>query len=147
MQRKFILRLILIEIFFTASLFSTILSPAEITNMVSEIKKERVGISLATLETTTSPFIINVPKKKQPSKIKEAPQILAPREVVYTLKAILNKAAFIDTEWYKQGDNIGDYIVGHISSSSVVLDSTSGKNKILSLEKKKKMFKLNRGYK
>ena len=146
MQRKFILRLVLIEIFFTASLFSTILSPAEITSMVSEIKKERVGISLAKLETTTSPFIINVPKKKQPSKIKEVAQILAPREVVYTLKAILNKAAFIDTEWYKQGDSIGDYIVGHISSSSVVLESTARENRILSIEKKKKMFKLNRGY-
>ena len=111
--------------------------------MVAEIKKEREGISLSKLESTENPFIINVPKKKEVTEAKVAPVVVA--EVVYTLKAILNKAAFIDTKWYKQGDSIGEYKVGYVSSSKVILKSKNG-NKTLSLEKKRKSFiKLNKG--
>jgi len=128
------------------SLFSGSLSSAEIVKMVSEIKKERKGISLATLESTGKPFLIRVPKKKEsPVKAKKVAQVLRVEEV-HTLKAILNKAAFIDGKWYKQGDKLGSYKVGHVSSNSVVLKSSSG-NKTLSLKKRKKNFiKLNRGY-
>jgi len=130
----------------TTSLFSSSLSSAEIVKMVAEIKKERKGISLSMLESTGNPFIIKVPKKKESSEIKEVAQI-ARAEVVYTLKAILNKAAFIDRKWYKQGDKLGSYKVGHVSSDSIVLKSSNG-NKKLSLKKKEKSFiKLNRGYK
>ena len=125
----------------SVALFSASLSSTEIVNMVAEIKKERKGISLSKLESTANPFIINVPKKKEVVE----PKVAVVAEVVYNLKAILNKAAFIDTKWYKQGDSIGDYKVGYISSSEVILKSKNG-NKTLSLEKKRKSFiKLNKG--
>ena len=147
MKINFILKLSIIISLLSLSLFSGSLSPAEITKMVGEIKKERKGISLATLETTSKPFIIRVPKKKEVEEVtEEIAKIFVPLEVVYTLKAILNKAAFINKKWYKQGDSIGDYKVGYVSSSSVVLKRATG-NRTLSLEKKKKNFiKLNRGY-
>ena len=127
----------------SVALFSASLSSTEIVNMVAEIKKERKGISLSKLESTVNPFIINVPKKKEVTETKVVAVVVA--EVVYTLKAILNKAAFIDTKWYKQGDSIGDYKVGYVSSSEVILKSKNG-NKTLSLKKKRKSFiKLNKG--
>ena len=131
----------------TTSLFSSSLSSAEIVKMVAEIKKERKGISLAILEATGKPFLVKTPKKKETEKITEVGEILTEEEKIYTLKAILNKAAFIDGKWYKQGDKLGSYKVGHVSSDSVVIKNTNG-NKKLSLKKKKKNFiKLNRGYK
>ena len=134
---------------FSVTLFSASLSSTEIVNMVKEIKKEREGISLSKLEGTVNPFIIYVPKEKEIAEVAEVKELVTfftAVEVVYTLKAILNKAAFIDTKWYKQGDSIGDYKVGHVSSSEVILKSENG-NKTLSLKKKKKNFiKLNRGY-
>jgi len=126
----------------STSLFSGSLSSDEIVRMVNEIKKERTGVSLATLEATGKPFILKVPKKKE-----KVNGVATKVEADYVLKAILNKAAFIDGKWYKQGDKLGSYKVGHVSTTSVVLKSSNG-NKKLSLKKKKKNFiKLNRGYK
>ena len=146
MKKNIGLKISILVALSATSLFSGSLSSAEIVKMVTEIKKERKGISLATLESTGKPFLIRVPKKKEsPAKVKKVAQVLRVEEV-HTLKAILNKAAFIDGKWYKQGDKLGSYKVGHVSSNSVVLKSSSG-NKTLSLKKKKKNFiKLNRGY-
>jgi len=144
MKKYVSVRIYILVALSTPSLFAGSLSSAEIVKMVAEIKKERKGVSLATLEGTGKPFIIKIPKKKESVKVNG---VVTKIEAVYTLKAILNKAAFIDGKWYKQGDKLGSYKVGHVSSDSVVLTSLNG-NKKLSLKKKKKNFiKLNRGYK
>lgn len=146
MQNNTILKIIILIALCSTSLFSASLSSTEIINMVSEIKKEREGISLVELEGTANPFMLNTPKKKEVIEGKEV-SVIASVEVTYNLKAILNKAAFIDNKWYRQGDDIGNYKVGYVSSSSVVLKSTSADDRTLNLEKKKKKFiKLNRGY-
>jgi len=145
MKKSKILKISILIALSTTSLFSGSLSSSEIVKMVNEIKKERKGISLATLENTGNPFIIKVPEKKEPVKVKKVAKV-ARVEKVYNLKAILNQAVFIDGKWYKEGDKLGRYKVGHISSDSVVLKSANS-NKKLSLKKKKKSFiKLNRGY-
>jgi hypothetical protein len=142
MLKQIILKILIVSILVPFSLLAASLSSAEIVTMVAEIKKEREGISLAKLESTENPFIIRVAKKKEVTEVKEGIPVI---EAVYTLKAVLNKAAFINNKWYKNGDRLGEYKVGHISSSKVVLKSENG-NKTLSL-KKKKFIKLNRGYK
>jgi len=130
----------------TTSLFSVSLSSEEIVKMVKEIKKERKGVSLVTLESTGNPFIIKVPEQKETLVVDNVTPV-ARVEKVYTLKAILNKAAFIDGKWYKQGDRLGSYKIGYVSLNTVVLKSSNG-NKKLSLKKRKKSFiKSNRGYK
>ena len=147
MKNKFILRLYIATTLSSSLLMAGSLSATEITRMVVEIKKERIGISILKLQNTANPFVIYVPKKKEiKEETIEEVQVLAPLEVVYKLKAILNKAAFIDNKWYRQGDEIGNYKVGYVSSHSVILKSENS-NRTLSLEKKKKNFiKLNRGY-
>jgi len=143
MKKNISIKIYILVALSTTSLFSGSLSSDEIVRMVNEIKKERTGVSLATLEATGKPFILKVPKKKE----KVNGVVSTKVEADYVLKAILNKAAFIDGKWYKQGDKLGSYKVGHVSSDSVVLKS-SNDNKKLSLKKKKKNFiKLNRGYK
>lgn len=143
MKQQIILKALIGSMVLASPLFSGSLSSTEIVKMVEEIKKERKGIAISQLESTENPFIINIPKKKELPKAETAP--LSVVEVVYTLKAILNKAAFIDNKWYKQGDKLGNYKVGYVSSSTVVLKSSNG-NRTLSLKKKKRnLIKSNRG--
>jgi len=127
------------------SLFSVTLSSAEITNMISEIKKERVGISLVKLENTLNPFLLKEKEKVIPKEHKKELLAKAVAEIEYKLDAILNHAVFINKKWYKVGDTLGNYKVGYISRTSVRLKSDAG-NKVLSLEKKKNFIKLNQGY-
>lgn len=147
MQKEFMLKLFILNILCTSSLFSASLSSTEIITMVAEIKKERLGISLAKLEDTGRPFIIKLPKQKESTEVREeVAEVVAVAEVDYQLKAILNHAAFINTKWYKKGATIGNYKIANILTASVILEGSSG-NRTLNLEKKKKLFiKSNRGY-
>ncbi|CAA6824945.1 MAG: Unknown protein [uncultured Sulfurovum sp.] len=130
------------------SLYSASLSSAEITKMVNEIKKEREGIGLVMLNNTANPFIIYIPEEKVPEASFGSEVVnTAPVEVKYMLKAILNNAAFIDKKWYKRGDSLGNYKIGYISSTSVVLNSSAGERVLKLNQKKKKFIKLNRGHK
>lgn len=128
----------------TVSLFSGSLSSTEITDMVNKIKEERPGISLTALEATKNPFLLRIPKATPIDKSVEIESVIAPKEVLYTLKAIFNRKAFINGKWYKKGDTLGVYRVGNISSNSVALHSEAG-DKVLNLNTKKKLIKLNRG--
>ena len=139
--------LVFITLGFTL-LLSGSLSSNEILNMVSKIKEERVGISLAKLEGTANPFIIKKKKKIEEKKEENLTVYTPPPvvEIVYKLDAILNHAAFINKKWYRTGDTLDNYKVGYISKDSVTLKSDSGK-RVLKLEKREKKFiKLNRGY-
>ena len=140
--------LLLITLGFTL-LVSGSLSSDEILNMVSKIKEERVGISLAKLDGTANPFIIKKKKKLEEKKEENLTVYTPPPpvvEIVYKLDAILNHAAFINKKWYRTGDTIDNYRVGYISRYSVTLESESG-NRVLTLEKRKKKFiKLKQGY-
>jgi len=126
-------------------LWSGSLSSAEITNMISKIKEERVGISLKKLDSTENPFILKRRKAKEPNKKVEKSEKKVYTETEYVLKAILNHSAFINKKWYKVGSKLGSYRISYIGRKSVTLKSENG-NKILSLKKKKKKFiRLNQG--
>ena len=135
--------LILITLSFSL-LISGSLSSAEILNMVSKIKEERLGISLAKLEGTANPFIIKTKKKIEEKKEENLTVYTPPHiERVYRVDAILNHAAFINKKWYRRGDSLDEYKVGYVSRYSVTLNSENG-NRVLKLERRKKKFiKLN----
>jgi hypothetical protein len=122
------------------------LSHDEITNMISKIKEERVGIALSKLENTSNPFII-IKKEKAVQSVEKAVEVEVRQEVEYKLHAILNHAAFINGKWYKRGDKLGVYQIVYIGKKSVDLTSEFGK-KTLSIKKRNnKLFKLNKGKK
>ena len=138
---------ITIVAFLASSLVSAgSLSSTEITNMISKIKEERVGISLDKLESTANPFII-VKKEKVTQPVGTTVVAQVHNEVEYTLHAILNHAAFINSKWYKRGDKLGVYRIVYIGKKSVNLTGESGR-KTLSIKKKtNKFIKLNKGRK
>ncbi len=135
--------LILITLSFSL-LISGSLSSAEILNMVSKIKEERIGISLGKLDGTSNPFIVKTKKKVEEKKEDNVTVYIPPPVVerVYKVDAILNHAAFINKKWYRRGDVLDDYKVGYVSRYSVTLKSENGK-RVLKLERRKKFIKLN----
>jgi len=122
---------------FSSLLWSASLSSAEITEMISKIKKERVGISIKKLESTVNPFLL-IKIKKEENLTKE--EIAVIKEVIieptYSLDAILNHAVFINKKWYKKGSKIDQYTLVYIGKNRVTLRSPE-KEKILFLKKKK----------
>jgi len=131
------------SIFLSSLVYSSSLSPAEITEMISKIKKERAGISIEKLEDTVSPFIIKVVEEvkevKEENLTKEEKIVTVKKVIVetnYTLSAILNHAAFINKKWYKKGSKIDQYKIIYIGKETVTLKS-SEKKRTLSLKKKK----------
>ncbi|RUM67926.1 MAG: hypothetical protein DSZ07_07860 [Sulfurovum sp.] len=131
------------SIFLSSLVYSSSLSPAEITEMISKIKKERAGISIEKLEDTVSPFIIKVEEVKEVKEenlTKEEKIVTVIKKVIvetnYTLSAILNHAAFINKKWYKKGSKIDQYKIIYIGKETVTLKS-SEKKRTLSLKKKK----------
>ena len=139
-------KLFIVSMIGSSLLWSGSVSSEAITNMISQIKKERVGISLNELESTANPFII-VKEEKVAKKVEEKAIEKTPEELVYTLHAILNHAAFINKKWYKKGDKLGVYRLSYIGKSSVNLTSNSGNKKLSMKKKKKKFIKLNQGSK
>ena len=122
------------------------LSSEEITNMITKIKEERVGIAITKLEGTENPFII-VKKEKAVTNVEKEAVAEARTEVNYRLHAILNHAAFINGKWYKKGDKLGLYRVVYIGKNSVELKSDFDR-KTLSMKKKTNKFNmLNKGKK
>ncbi len=147
MQKISILKISSFIVILSSTLFSASLSSTEIINMVSKIKQERKGISLVQLEGVPNPFMVKTVKKKKVPKPKETILFKRDEEIIYRLKAILNRAAFIDTKWYKRGDKLGEYTIGYIGKNSVILKGKNG-NRVLKLRERKNTFiKLNRGYK
>ena len=120
------------------------LSFEEISNMISKIKEERVGISLEKLENTGNPFIL-VKKDEVVQVVEKKVLKQARQEVDYQLHAILNHAAFINNKWYKKGDKLGVYRIVYIGKQSVDLRSDSGKKTLSMKKRKNKLIKLNKG--
>jgi len=128
------------SIFLSSLVYSSSLSPAEITEMISKIKRERAGISIEKLEDTVSPFIIKVVEEVKEENLTKEEKIVTVKKVIvetnYTLSAILNHAAFINKKWYKKGSKIDQYKIIYIGKETVTLKS-SEKKRTLSLKKKK----------
>jgi len=140
-------KLFTLSLLSVSSIYGASISASEITNMITQIRKERVGIDLKQLNSTKNPFIVNkIEEKKEEVKkkvVKAKKAVVV--EKVYKLDAILNHAAFINKKWYKRGDKIDQYVVQSLSKSSVVLKSKSGVKKTLSMKKKKNIIQSNQG--
>jgi len=132
-------KLFILFTFSSLLLWSASLSSAEITEMISKIKEERVGIAIEKLESTVNPFLI-VKIKKEENLTKEEEEVIKIEKVIieptYSLDAILNHAVFINKKWYKKGSKLDQYTITYIGKKTVTLKS-SEKEKILSLKKKK----------
>jgi len=93
------------------------LSVEQIQHMVKQIHEKRKGVELETLERTKEPFI----------KIEEnnnSTVVILPNKVndsKFLLHAVMNKQAYINDSWKKEGDIILGYKLVYIGKSGVVM--------------------------
>jgi len=139
-------KLFTLSLLSVSSIYGASISASEITNMITQIRKERVGIDLKQLNNTKNPFIVNKIEEEKEEEVKKV--VKAKKAVVvvkvYKLDAILNHAAFINKKWYKKGDKIDQYVVQSLSKSSVVLKSKNDVRTV-TMKKKKNIIQLKQG--
>jgi len=94
-------------------------SPAtnKIDDMVDQIKAPREGVDLKELSATMNPFV-SIQLEEVNSTIVFAPK---KKNVKMVLSGIMNGRAFVNGNWYKEGQIISDYNLTHIGKSGVVL--------------------------
>ena len=140
------IKILLLIFIFSNAILATSLSHEEIDKMVLKIKEERVGIDLATLESTPNPFLIvkEEIKEEKPKEVKAGRPKIVKKVVNHNLVAILNHAAFIDGKWYKVGDELGSYRLIRMGKDRVTLKNSKGKRELI-IEKREKKFKMFKG--
>ena len=89
---------------------------SEIDKMIDQIQKRRVGIDMKELASTPDPFVV-VKKDVDVTKV----IIPQRREENFTLGGIVNHKASINGKWYKEGDDVGGYILNYVGTKGVVL--------------------------
>lgn len=122
-------------------LFSLGLSAFSLNEMQTklEILKSRKKYDFKDINVTYDPFfkaekIISLKKKISRVTIK-------PKKVRPVLLTILNHKAFINSQWYKEGENLHGFKIVKIYSNKVVLKKRK-KKVILNLERKRKILNI-----
>jgi len=140
---------ILLLLVLSTTLFSDELSWVD--EQVEAIKPPRHGILRRDISKLKDPFIFLSAKKvyKKKSSYKRYKRIskrISKRVSSYLsnikLDAIMNKSAFINAKWYKEGEKVSGYTLEKVGPKSVLL--TKGKKRILlSTLSKSKNLKFN----
>ncbi len=99
----------------TVAAFSSI-ATQEIDKMIAKIKEPRKGIELKELSSIPNPFVtvkkdVNITKVFVPKK----------REENMELGGIVNRKAFINGAWRKEGDDVSGYTLQYVGPKGVVL--------------------------
>jgi len=92
------------------------LSVKQIEDMVVKIHEKRVGVELATLESTKDPFMRLKEENNVTAPI--APEIVEKKMILH---AIVNGKAYINDSWKNVDDTVMGYTVKFIGKSGVVL--------------------------
>jgi len=103
------------------SLFSClVLNAGNVYDMkIDKIKKEREGINKEVLKNTKEPFaVVKITEKKKEMIV---PDIVVEEEKTFSLNAIMNKRAYINGNWQKEGDVIEGYTLKYVGNKGVVL--------------------------
>jgi len=86
---------------------------------IEKIKKEREGITKTTLLETKEPFaLVKITEEK---KVMVVPDTIIEDEKVFVLNAIINKKAYLNGAWHKEGDSIEGFTLKHVGVKGIVL--------------------------
>jgi len=147
-MKKFTITLLLSATY----LFSNNNELAWVDEQIEAIKPPRIGLSIEEINQLKDPFILLVEKKKdKKSKLQNVKKHskynykkkIRPKSYHFRLEAIMNKSAFINGKWYKEGSHIYGYKITNVDRNKVIL--TKGSKKLtLSTISQKKNLKFNK---
>lgn len=127
---------------------------AKIDKYVQEIQAEREGINEAGISGLVDPFYsaesyesdINAKKEQDDEALQQALQeeLAVEEEVVKfspKVQAVIQNKVKIDDEWYRVGDQVGEYNISRVDNSGVVFEGI-GRFDIVSDENATKDFNI-----
>ena len=112
----------------------------EIDKMIAQIKEPRKGIALKELSSIPNPFVtvkkdINITKVFVPKRI----------EANMELGGIVNRKAYINGAWRKEGDDVSGYILQYVGTRGVVLVDKARIKRLFLHEKREDIIKIKEG--
>ena len=128
-MKKVVIGIGLVAIFLRADVVQQ-----NIRKMVLEIKSPRKSIALEQLSSVPDPFI---EAKKDDNKTKMV--VVKKKELDISLSGIINKKAYINGSWYKEGDKISSYTLEYVGTKGIVLVDGEQIRRIF-LQKKNKLL-------
>ena len=107
---------LIISFGFVTSIVCASVAMQEIDKMIAQIKEPRTGIALKELSTIPNPFVtvkkdVNITKVFVPKK----------KEEKSVLGGIVNRKAYINGAWHKEGDDVAGYTLQYVGAKGVVL--------------------------
>ena len=112
----------------------------EIDKMIAQIKEPRKGIALKELSSIPNPFVtvkkdINITKVFVPKRI----------EANMELGGIVNRKAYINGSWHKEGDDVSGYTLQYVGTRGVVLVDEARIKRLFLHEKKEGIIMIKEG--
>ncbi|MEA3455139.1 MAG: hypothetical protein U9R26_01405 [Campylobacterota bacterium] len=112
----------------------------EIDRMIAEIKEPRKGIALKELSSIPNPFVtikkdVNITEVFVPKK----------REENMELGGIVNRKAYINGAWHKEGDDVSGYTLQYVGTRGVVLVDAARIKRLFLHEKREDIITIKEG--
>ena len=123
----------------TTIVFSSV-ATQEIDRMIAKIKEPRKGIRLKELSSIPNPFVtvkkdINITRVFVPKKI----------EANMELGGIVNRKAYINGSWRKEGDDVSGYTLQYVGTRGVVLVDDTRIKRLFLHEKREDIITIKEG--
>ena len=126
---------------------------AWVDEQVEAIKPPRKGISKQEITSLKDPFIFLKTKKTNNKNVKHTSVINRKtskstyrrvHSYKLSLEAVMNKSAFINGKWYKEGEKVKGYLLKEVNARSVLLTKGKKQLTLTTMSKNKKLkFKNN----
>ena len=123
----------------TTIVFSSV-ATQEIDRMIAKIKEPRKGVRLKELSSIPNPFVtvkkdINITRVFVPKKI----------EANMELGGIVNRKAYINGSWRKEGDDVSGYTLQYVGTRGVVLVDDTRIKRLFLHEKREDIITIKEG--
>ena len=118
------------------------LSVKEMNMMVEKIKQRRSGVDLKTLDTIKVPFVTIVKDADSKATMFVRKKKKVEKEKPIEVSAIMNKKAFINGKWYKEGDRIYGFKVVFVGKRGVVLKGDDSIKTLFIAQKNNKILQV-----
>ena len=115
------------------------LSVKEMEHMVEKIKQRRPGVNLEDLDAMKTPFVKKVQEQNETTG-EVLPHAEKKNDLsVIEVSAIINKKAFVNGRWIKEGDKVQGFEVVHIGRKGIVIKNEEGVKTLFVASKREKI--------
>lgn len=135
---------LIISIFSLLLVAGNVVTTKELESKVNAIQAPRVGLNSSDINGIKDPFIYLDRNKTTGALMPQNHSTI--KDIDLNLSAIMNGKAFVNNNWLKSGDKVGDYTIITIGNNSVVFSKNNSTKRVFINAKKENLIKLQKGY-